>query len=550
MNSNTVAMQVINALKQLGVKHIFGVPSGGFVDYMEAIRQTEGIEFVLTSHEGGAAFMAEVSGRLTGVPGVCFGTFGPGATNLTTGVGCAYLDRTPLLVFTDVLPEHKRQRRTQMNIDHHALFAPITKRSIDLKVSDVEATIYSAASTALSSIKGPVHIGLPIGMSNQIVSTPKVSKPAELSLQVIPNASADSIEKMHQLYAQASKPIVVLGLRSIEATIDSKLLSFIEQQQIPVIITPMAKGVISELHPCYVGVLFHALSDMVAMTHQQADLVISIGYDEVEFNYESWIPDVPLINIDIIDAEIDVELAHGVQRIVCDVVGDMNHSIAQLSQLTPKTNRWNLTDIAARKTQMFSIMSKSDSEFGPCNVLDCLRKYLPENGIMTSDVGAHLHLIGQKWPTAKPNLQLMTNGWSSMGYAIPAAIAAKLCQPHASVCAVIGDGGFLMTAGELAVAVREQLKIVFVLFTDNDLALIRIKQQNKNNPIYGTPIRREGTIGGNNIFGVPVLKAYNVTELDRALEQAFADNGPNIVEAIISSSQYDDLVLRSDKPQQ
>lgn len=541
MTSNSIAMQVIQALKALGVKHIFGVPSGGWVDYMEAIRQTEGIEFVLTSHEGGAAFMADVSARITGVVGVCFGTFGPGATNLATGVGSAFLDRTPMLVLTDVMPENKRYRRVQMNIDHHALFAPITKHSTQLTPNNVKATIFAAASRALSEIKGPVHIGLPLGLSNQI------SKPENtpiLSVTLADKAKPEAIEQMSQLFKQASKPVIVLGLRAKDADIQQPLLRFIEQQQIPVIITPMAKGMINESHPCYAGVLFHALSDSVALTHQQADLVISIGYDEVEFNYEQWIPDAPLISLDIIDTDIEQPQL----QVVCDVIGDIKHSFMQLCSLASSGNKWDMADVVERKQRMFATMTKSASEFGPCNALDSLRKFLPENGIMTSDVGAHLHLLGQKWPTPAPGLQIMTNGWSSMGFAIPAAIAAKLSRPNIPVCAVIGDGGFLMTAGELAVAVRENLAIVFVLFTDNDLALIRIKQQRKNNPIYGTPIRSKGTIGGDNIFGVPVLKAYNVGEFEHALENAFAANGPIIVEAIMSSAQYDKLLLRKDKP--
>ena len=142
----------------------------------------------------------------------------------------------------------------------------------------------------------------------------------------------------------------------------------------------------------------------------------------------------------------------------------------------------------------------------------------------------------------------MTNGWSSMGFAIPAAIAAKLCKPELAVCAVAGDGGFLMTVGELAVAIRENLKIVFVVLTDNDLALIRIKQEKKNNPVFGTPIRDKGTIGGDNLFGVPVRKAYSPEEFRETLEAAFAARGPSIVEAIVDSREYDGLVLKEHRP--
>jgi len=157
-------------------------------------------------------------------------------------------------------------------------------------------------------------------------------------------------------------------------------------------------------------------------------------------------------------------------------------------------------------------------------------------------------LIGQKWPTPGTGLQIMSNGWSSMGFGLPAAIAAKLCRPDTPVCTVVGDGGFLMTVGELATAVREKLPIVILVFTDNDLALIRIKQEKKANPIYGTPVRAEGTIGGPSLFGVPVVTVADPDALRSALADAFAADGPVIVEALLDSREYDGLVLHKDKP--
>lgn len=213
--------------------------------------------------------------------------------------------------------------------------------------------------------------------------------------------------------------------------------------------------------------------------------------------------------------------------------------------LAPKW--WDMQALANRREAMFQRLKGMD-EFGPCAVLDILREALPDDGIMTCDVGAHTHLIGQKWRTPAPGRQIMTNGWSSMGFGIPSAIAAKLCRPDVKVCTVVGDGGFLMSAGELATAVRLNLPIVIVLLTDNDPALIRIKQQKKQNPIYGTPIRAKGNIGGDNIFGVPVLRADDRKGFRDAFASALGATGPVIVEATVSSREYDELVLRKDKP--
>jgi acetolactate synthase-1/2/3 large subunit len=228
-------------------------------------------------------------------------------------------------------------------------------------------------------------------------------------------------------------------------------------------------------------------------------------------------------------------------------VGDIGHSLDALLALPPKPRDWDLAALATRKNAMFAKLAPPQDGFGPKAALATLRDVLPPDGIMTCDVGAHTHLIGQVWRTPAPGLQIMTNGWSTMGFGIPAAIAAKLMRPTKPVCAVVGDGGFLMSAGELATALRLNLKLVVLLLTDNDLALIRIKQEKKGNPIYGTPVRKSGTIGGDILFGVPVRTVHDAAGLRKELEWAFAVDGPAIVEAIIDSREYDDVVLRKDK---
>lgn len=548
MSKITVAQQVINTLKEIGVKHVFGVPSGGWIDYMEALRSTDGIDFVLATHEGGAGFMADVCGRITGVPGVCFGTFGPGATNLATGVGSAYLDRSPMIALTDEMADNKRDRIVQMNIDHQALFAPITKKTTRLEADKVREILFDAAHVALSGVPGPVHVGLPAGMSAELIESDNTSDALKMPLKINIDQPAEQklIDKMAMLFNQAKKPVIALGMRAVTSNVQDQILALAERCKVPVVLNPMAKGMLPENHPCYAGVLFHALSDVVGQTHQQADLVLSIGYDEIEFNYEDWMPSsAPLVSIDIVETDLDEDN----YTLACDVIGDIKSSVEALIALVDDSDKeWDLAALGIRKSDMYARMSSTKGAFGPCAALDILREKLPQDGIMTCDVGAHIHLIGQKWPTPKPGLQIMTNGWSAMGFAIPSAISAKLCNPNTPVCSVVGDGGFLMTAGELAVAVREKLHIVFVLFTDNDLALIRIKQEKKSNPNYGMSIRERGTIGGDNIFGVPVIKAFDSQEFNRALDNAFAQNGPVIVEAILNSREYDDLVLRKDKP--
>ena len=467
----------------MGVRYVFGVPSGGWVDYMEALRNADGIEFILTTHEGPAGMMADVCGRLTGKPGACFGTFGPGATNLATGVGEALLDRSPVIALTDEMPAAMRGRTTQMGIDHQALFRPLTKKTTRLEAQSVKSILFDAGRVALEGRPGSVHVGLPVGMSAEKASNENVSFAPPPKAKA---ADAALLAQAAKVFAQAKKPVLAVGIGAVHARVQNEIRKLAETHKIPVVLTPMAKGLLDEDHPCYAGVVFHALSDMVGQTHQDADVVVAIGYDPVEFNYESWLSKkAKLISFDVEPADIDRKT----YDVAVDAVGDIKTSLEALLALPSVPNKWDLEALAARRAAMFEKLAPSKAGFGPKGALAVLREVLPQDGIMTCDVGAHTHLIGQLWRTPAPGTQIMTNGWSTMGFGIPAAIAAKLVHPDKQVCTVVGDGGFLMTAGEIATAIRCNLHIVIVVLTDNDLALIRIKQQRKQNPIYGTPVR-------------------------------------------------------------
>ena len=541
-NNKTVAAAVVGTLHELGVKYIFGVPSGGWVDYMEALRNAEGIEFILATHEGGAGMMAAVVGQLTGAPGVCFGTFGPGATNLATGVGAAQLDRAPLIALTDEMPASLRNRTVQMGMDHQAFFAPLTKKTTRLRADAVREVLFDAARVALEGRPGAVHVGLPVGMSAETAG----EESAQFKPPAMPAAADPALlREAASLFAKAKRPILAVGMGAVYARVQAQIAALAAKHDIPVVLTPMAKGMLAEDHPSYAGVLFHALSNMVGETHQQADLVIGIGYDPVEFNYESWMPKAaPLVSLDVAPADLDCPA----YTLAVDAVGNIEHSLQSLLAIAPIGHQWDMAAMRQRRAAMFKKLQPSAAGFGPKGALAVLREVLPRDGIMSCDVGAHTHLIGQMWPTPAPGLQIMTNGWSTMGYGIPSAIAAKLVHPQKAVCSVVGDGGFLMTAGELVTALRYNLKIVILLLTDNDLALIRIKQEKKGNPIYGTQVRGNGTLGGNSVFGVPVRTARDAVALRRELEAAFAADGPVIVEAIVNSREYDEVVLKKDKP--
>lgn len=537
----TVAEKLIRSLKDVGVRWIFGVPSGSWVDYMAVVEQESGIEFVLVSNEASGGFMADACWRLTGQMAACFGTFGPGACNLSTGVCCGYLDRSPMIALTDEMDDRMVARTAQMNIDHQKLFAPITKTTVRLDPSRVEGMVYDLAGTAAGEVPGPVHIGLPAGGTALMEAGEQEA--SLLSVQPLVKPEAGQVEEMVSLFNRSARPILALGLSAVRHEVRSLVKAIAEKFSIPVVLTPMAKGLLPESHPCYAGVLAHALSDTVAQTHQKADLVVGIGYDPVEINYEDWMPPVPLVHVDTVPADIDT----GKYPSVCNPTGDLSVSLSRLLETDAEPKTWDMERLARHRMAMFARLQPSADQFSTLTVLMTLRSLLLDDGIMTCDVGAHLHLIGQQWRTPAPELQLMTNGCSSMGYAIPAAIAAKMCRPEREVACVVGDGGLLMMAGEMATAMRLGRRIVFVVITDRYLSLIRIKQEKKGYRRTGTPLFEEHCPLADSLFGVPVLPADSEKTIHAALREAFSREGPTIVEAFVSSESYDHLILRGNK---
>jgi len=267
---------------------------------------------------------------------------------------------------------------------------------------------------------------------------------------------------------------------------------------------------------------------------------VGIGYDPVEVNYEDWMPDIDLLHIDTSPADLDKNN----NFLKCEVVGDLRMSLERLAAINDDTKEWDMNEIAERRKKMFLDLAPQGDRLDPSMVLDGLRKILPDNSILTCDVGAHLHLIGQAWKTYSPECQLMTNGCSTMGFGIPAAIAAKLSLPDRPVACVTGDGGFLMMAGEMATALRQDVKVIFILMSDRSLSLIHIKQEQKGYKTYATDLYEYGHKSPDNYFGVPVLTASTPDEYYKILKQAMAARGPVIVDVLIDSKDYKDLILR------
>jgi acetolactate synthase I/II/III large subunit len=529
----TIAEYIADQLVEAGVKYVFGIPGGPSIPYMEAFRAA-GIEFILTSNESAASTMADVSARLTGIPGICHATFGPGATNISTGVGEALLDRSPVLVFTSEMADSMLNRTTQMNINHQKLFGPLTKRSFRINTKNVKEVIASALRLCSEEYPGPVHIGLPSDIAGHEIDDSEIETHApEISDYY------NDINGITTLLEKSRRPLIAIGLTSARLGLRRPLLDFLNDNKIPVVVTPMAKGLIPEDHPCYAGVLFHALSDYLEDIYEKTDLVIGIGYDPIEYNYESWMPDVPLIHFNTVETDMPPG------KEILQFIGEPIEWFRVLKSINTGALIFEKSILEGIRNEMVSVFNGFLGHFGPVSVVKILKDELPKDTIITADVGSHLHLIGQYWNTPSPEKLIITNGWSSMGFGIPAALSAQLIMPGSTVVCLTGDGGFLMMAGEMATASRYNLPIITVVFSDGELNLIKIKQSWKELQPYGIQIYSGDLFKADKFLGITVLTADSEEKMKKAINTALALDEPVIINAIIDPEDYKWLIVKT-----
>jgi acetolactate synthase I/II/III large subunit len=521
---------IVATLKAAGIDRGFGIPSGNVLPLMEAMR-AGGIEFVLTAHEGSAGFAADVTGRMTGAPGLCIATLGPGATNLATGVGCAYLDRSPLIAITCNLNTDQLGRRIQMWIDHHALFGPITKATLQLRKGRIGETLVEALRLASSEPKGPVHLDLPEDVALAPTNEPVPVLVAPARLAAAPDAA---IARAAALIGAAKRPIAVIGSSAMRLRDPGLLRQLIERHHLPFATTTMAKGMIDEDHPLSIGCIERSCRQIQRRMLRSADLIVGLGYDTVEVEYEAWIGDTALLQIDIEPPDVAPSVA-----LVHAAIGDLDAALTCLIAVPASANAWREEALAGHRRVFQAALRPPSASFTAHAAIDAVRRALPHDGVLSFDVGAHTHQIASQWTAHAPKTFQITNGWSSMGFGLPGAIAAKLARPQAPVVCVLGDGCFQMTCGELAVAKRLKLALPVVVLDDKWLALIKVKQIRRQYPLYGTELQAEEyDTPPAHYFGVPALGVRSSDALEAAVRNGLAADGPTVIEAVVDSEHY------------
>jgi acetolactate synthase-1/2/3 large subunit len=431
-------------------------------------------------------------------------------------------------------------RRIQMWIDHHALFKPITKATLPLKRGCIVETLTQAIRIALSEPQGPVHLDLSedvaLAPTNEQVAAP--AQPATLA-----SAPDAAIARAAEMIAAAKRPIAVIGSSAMRLADPQLLRKLVERHGLPFATTTMAKGMIDEDHPLSLGCIERACRQVQRKLLRSADLIVGLGYDTIEVEYEAWIDDRPLLQIDIepVDVAPTVKLVH-------QVTGDLASSLARLLAQPEATNVWDNEKLAEHRRRFQATLRPADKSvpaqsFTAHAAIDAVRRALPREGLLSFDVGAHTHQIASQWSAHGPKTFHITNGWSSMGFGLPGAIAAKLARPDLPVVCVLGDGCFQMTCGEVATAKRLGITLPVVVLDDRWLALIKVKQIRRQFPLYGTELQAEDyRAPPAHYFGVPAVAANSADALEHAVTAALTAKGPTVIEAVVDSDHYVDTV--------
>ncbi|MEM7062653.1 MAG: acetolactate synthase large subunit [Cyanobacteria bacterium P01_B01_bin.77] len=465
---------LVRCLENEGVEYIFGVPGEENLQVLEALK-TSSIQFVTTRHEQGAAFMADVYGRLTGKAGVCLSTLGPGATNLITGVADANLDRAPLVAITGQVGTDRMHIESHQYLDLVAMFAPVTQWNTQIvRPSNTAEIVRKAFKLAQTGNPGAVHIDLP----ENIAEMDADGKPLLSHYNNKAYASSDAIRTAVNAISKAERPLILVGNGAIRAQASTAIMTMVEQLQIPVTNTFMGKGVIPYQHPLALWTVGLQQRDFISCAIDKSDLVIAVGYDLVEYPPKKWNPDgqLPIIHVSQTPAEIDSSYMP-----MTEVIGDISTSLQQILQRVERKVQSSYPFQAVRDEMRADYEQYRDDlafPIKPQKLLYDLRQVMGPDDIVLSDVGAHKMWIARNYHCERPNTCLISNGFASMGIAIPGAIAAKLVNPQRQVVAVTGDGGFMMNSQELETALRLGTPFVTIIFNDGGYGLIEWKQHN------------------------------------------------------------------------
>lgn len=538
---------LVRCLENEGIEYIFGVPGEENADFMMSLEKSDSIQFILTRHEQGAAFMAEAYGRLTGNPAGCLGTLGPGATNLITGVADGNMDRAPMLVLTGQADTERLHKESHQAMDVVAMYRPVTKWAQTIWHPDnTPEIVRKAVRVARTEKPGACLIELPEDIAEREAETDPI--PVQRFRRPVPDDKI--VDAAWKAMRESKRPVILAGNGCIRRRASRQLRRFVEKTGIGVISTFMAKGCVDmdDERCCYTIGL--QARDYPAVAIEQADLVITLGYDMVEYHPRLWNPGSTkrIVHIDFIPSEIDEDY-----RISVEVVGDLAHTLWMLNE---RCERDGVTESdfdhshtrTAREHMKADLAEHADDHttgsIRPQKALWDARQVLGPHDVLLSDVGAHKMWTARHYHCHEPNTCLISNGFCSMGFAFPGAIGAAIVHPDRRILAVCGDAGFLMNVQEMETAKRLGVDIVVLVWVDNDYGLISWKQRNEFgrnvDMTFGNPDWRELA----SAFGWRGYWCENSKDLAPTLETAFNEKGASLVAIPIDYRENDKLTKR------
>jgi acetolactate synthase-1/2/3 large subunit len=515
----------VECLESEGVQYVFGIPGEETLDLNESLSDST-VQFVPVRHEQGGAYMADAYGRLTGRAGVCLGTLGPGATNLVTAVADAFLDRSPLVALTGQSDLERMHKESHQYIDLIAIMRPVVKWNARVSSPEiVPEVVRKAFKVAESEKPGSTHLELP----EDVMARPLDASPLPRHAPVQPEPGTKELQRATEIIMAAENPIILAGNGAIRTHASRALRAFVHTTGIPVAETFMGKGLLDYEDPHALGTVGLQSRDYAMAGFDDADVVISVGYDLVEHAPEHWNPrgNKQIVMIDTVAAEIDEFFMPAVE-----LIGDIAHVLARLAAGCSRKQSEPPEDDRLRRLVIGALgEARSDAHFPmrPPRVLADIRDALGRSDLLVSDVGLHKLWIGRMFPAHEPGTVLIANGLAGMGFALPTAIAAKLVNPTRKVVTVSGDGGFLMNCQELETAVRLKTPIVNVIWENQQFGSIVWKQDKKFGRHFGVDFGPTDFVKLAEAFGAPAWRCASADEFSQRLAHALTLDLPSVI---------------------
>ena len=527
------AREVAAALKRNGVPYLFGIPGGGSsIDLIEACRSEE-IPFVLVQHETTAALMAVVCGQLTGSCGACVSIMATGAVNLAGGATYAHLERHPLLCITERYGPRDAPLMSLQKIDHAQTFASYCKDTITLGAGEPGRQIDEAIRLALAERPGPVHVDFPIN-----VGPGRAGSTSDAGREGVPGDSSRAggdLEAIAGAVNQAEKPVLIAGPAVLRQHAQDRLLRLAERLQSAVMVTSKARGAVPEDHPLYAGVVsgvYHQ-DTLEGRLIYKSDLVLAVGLDRMEL-LSPWRYPQPLLTLDAIQVPEDETVGEP----SLTATGPLSDLLDSLTRTVRERQTWDASEVRDYWDDAMQELGATSADLNAASALVHARQMAPRDAILTTEAGVYGRVNLYAWKVYEPDTYFDSSGANTMGFSIPAALAASLVRPGQKTVSLVGDGGFLMRAGELETAARLKLAPVIVIFDDGTLGMIRIKQQGRKYAREGVDLAQTDFVRLAESFGGVGWKVNTLEEFDTAFGKALESDRLHVIDVRVDADVY------------